>query len=74
LEATLTNASGNVIAGVTIASDIDYLAGTPVPEPSTASLLASTLITAAAARGMAHQRENSARASSVRSLRRSPPR
>jgi hypothetical protein len=42
--ATVTDASGNPILGVTIASDIDYLAGTIVPEPSAAALLTATLM------------------------------
>jgi hypothetical protein len=61
--ATVVDASGNVIPGVTIVSDIDYLAGTRasvpiapgpigVPEPSTLVLLASTLIAGGAARRM----------------------
>jgi len=61
--ATVVDAAGNVIPGVTIASDIDYLAGTRgpapigVPEPSTLALLASALIVGGVARHTAHRRE-----------------
>jgi len=57
--ATVVNASGTAIPGVTIASDIDYLAGTrataPIgaPEPSTLMLLASALIIGGTVRRMA---------------------
>ena len=60
--ATVLDASGNVIPGVTIASDIDYLAGTRattpigVPAPSTAMLFASALIVGGAARQVARRR------------------
>jgi hypothetical protein len=65
--ATVVDASGNVIPGVTIASDIDYLAGTRattpigmpgpigVPQPPTVMLVASTLIVGLAARRMARR-------------------
>jgi len=65
--ATVVNASGDVIPGVTIASDIDYLAGTRaaapigvpgpigVPQPSTVVLLASTLIVGGVVRRMVHR-------------------